>query len=160
MPCSVPGVELISDPELTDQRDDSETLWGACAVLIPLVLLHCSGTKGNIQAFQEVWDPGSEQTLQLHRGHLHWRRSRTPVCGHQSQKSLGLTPTISRKAGLGNQRDQGPAMPRRPPTIASLPRKKDQGNPTGVLLEHAAMVSRGECAAGTYRMPLLPGREM
>ena len=160
MPCSVPGVELISDPELTDQRDDSETLWGACAVLIPLVLLHCSGTKGNIQAFQEVWDPGSEQTLQLHRGHLHWRRSRTPVCRHQSQKSLGLTPPISKKAGLGNQRDQGPAMPRRPPTIASLPQQKDQGNPTGVLLEHAAMVSRGECVAGTYRMPLLPGREM
>ena len=26
MPWSVPGVELISDPELTDQRDDPETV--------------------------------------------------------------------------------------------------------------------------------------
>ena len=159
MPRSAPGVELISDPELTDQRDDPETLWGAGTVLSPLVLLHCSETKGNIQAFQEVWDPGSEQTLQAHRGHLHWRGAHTPVCRHQSQKSLGLTPPISKKAGLGNQRAQGPAMPRRPSTIASLPQEKDQGNPTGVVLEHEAMVSR-ECAAGTYRMPLLPGREM
>ena len=127
------------------------TVGSISIVLIPLVFLHCSRTKGNIQAFQEVWDPGSEQTLQLHHGHLHWRGSHTPVWRQQSQKSLGLTPPISKKAGLDNKRDQGPAMPRRPSTIASLPQEKDQGNPTGVLLQHAAMVSRGECAAPAER---------
>ena len=151
MPCSVPGVELISDPELTDQRDDPETLWGACTVLIPLVLLHCyfkrCGTPGLSRHYSaSSWSPAVE-------GVPHTSKQ-TPV-----SEVPGPHPTRQQE-GRTRQRAQGPAMPRRPSTIASLPPEKDQGNPTGVLLEHAAMAARGERAAGTYRMPLLPGREM
>lgn len=128
-----PGVELISDPELTYQRDDPGTLWGACTLLIiPLVLLHWSGTKRNIQAFQELWDPGPEQTLQLHHGHLHWRGSHIPVCT-PSLIVLRASPHPSARRDL---QSVGPGPSKRLETIHNSqpaskegPRQPNRGTP-------------------------------